>query len=304
MRWLIGSQCSCFKTRSRPGPLENVKVKRFKQAQWIVLVDEQETSRHNGPAELAFDDSLHDYIKIFVDYIRPAYAADDTIDEIFIKEDGQQFPKGTIGRRVKEFLKRAGIRINANTTKGGKVKIKNDEDVEDKDEKMEIDKDEDTEDFANDVSSEEKSVLSSVFNDSIASGRLLTISEVQTKMKSVPYLRRFVVNSTKTKKFYDFVRYKTNIQRQAAETFSNQDEFDFVTSLSSSQQKAWEVHNTESIEKVFYSFSAVPNRKEVIREFENHAVLQHIFGREGVARCYENTKSLFKKRAENKMLEK
>ena len=33
----------------------------------------------------------------------------DDVDNVFIKEDRCQFPKGTIGRRIKEFFKWAGI---------------------------------------------------------------------------------------------------------------------------------------------------------------------------------------------------
>ena len=114
-----------YENGSRPSPLENVKVNRFKQAQqakngrWVMLVDEHKTSRHYGPAELVFDDRSYGYMKIFVNYIRPAYAEYDDEDAIFIKEDGKQFPKGTIGRRVKEFFIRAGIRsdINVSATK-------------------------------------------------------------------------------------------------------------------------------------------------------------------------------------------
>ena len=66
-----------YENGSRPSPLENMTVKRFKQAQqtsngrWVVIVDEHKTSRHYGPAEVVFDDRLYNYFKIFVNYIRP-----------------------------------------------------------------------------------------------------------------------------------------------------------------------------------------------------------------------------------------
>ena len=58
-------------------------------------------------------------MQIFVNYIRPCYAVYDDEDSIFIKDDGKQFPKGTIGRRVKEFFRRAGIHsdISVSATK-------------------------------------------------------------------------------------------------------------------------------------------------------------------------------------------
>ena len=47
---------------------------------------------------------------MFVNYVRPAYAPYDEVDSVFMRDDGHQFPKGTIGRRVKDFFKRVGIR--------------------------------------------------------------------------------------------------------------------------------------------------------------------------------------------------
>ena len=111
-----------FENASRPGPLENAKVKRFYQAtrssngRWIILVDEHKTTRHYGPAELALDDRLHGHLKIYLEYIRPAYVHSSQEEAIFIKDDGKQFAKGTIGTRVTALFKRAGIRQDVRVT--------------------------------------------------------------------------------------------------------------------------------------------------------------------------------------------
>ena len=74
------SVTALYENWSHPSPLENAMVRRFKEAQqtsndrWIVLVDEHKTSHHYGPAELAFNDHLYGYLKIYVTYIRPIYA--------------------------------------------------------------------------------------------------------------------------------------------------------------------------------------------------------------------------------------
>ncbi|KAJ7381229.1 hypothetical protein OS493_001345 [Desmophyllum pertusum] len=69
-----------YENASRPGPLENAKLKRFHQAvytpekkRYTILVDEHKTTRHQGPAELTVDERLYGYLKIYVNYIRPAF---------------------------------------------------------------------------------------------------------------------------------------------------------------------------------------------------------------------------------------
>ncbi|KAJ7386028.1 hypothetical protein OS493_012361 [Desmophyllum pertusum] len=119
-----------YENASRPGPLENAKLKRFHQAvytpekkRYTILVDEHKTTRHQGPAELTVDERLYGYLKIYVDYIRPAFVASGIEEALFIKDDGQPFNKGTIGRRVSEFFKRAGVRddIRVSSTKVRKL---------------------------------------------------------------------------------------------------------------------------------------------------------------------------------------
>ena len=101
---------------SRPGPLETAKVDRFYKAvytestkKWTVLVDEHKTTRHQGPAELVMDNHLYGYVKLYAEYIRPVFAAAG-VDELSIKDDGEAFRKGTIGRRVMETFRAAGVR--------------------------------------------------------------------------------------------------------------------------------------------------------------------------------------------------
>ena len=103
---------------SRPGPLETAKVERFHRAvytestqKWALLVDEHKTTRHQGPAELVMDNHLYGYIKLYVEYIRPQFVAPG-VQELFIKDDGKPFRKGTIGRRVRETFQAAGVRLD------------------------------------------------------------------------------------------------------------------------------------------------------------------------------------------------
>ena len=54
-----------YENGSRPGPLENTKLDRFEQAEfvesktrWAIVVDEHKTTRHQGPAEIIMDQRL------------------------------------------------------------------------------------------------------------------------------------------------------------------------------------------------------------------------------------------------------
>lgn len=70
---------------------------------------EHKTTRHQGPAELVMDNHLYGYIKLYVEYIRPQSVAPG-VQELFIKDDGKAFQRGTIGRRVRETFHAAGVR--------------------------------------------------------------------------------------------------------------------------------------------------------------------------------------------------
>ena len=112
-----------FENGSRPGVLESAKLGRFEKAiytpatsRWTILVDDHKTTRHQGPAELSMDNRLYGYIKIYINYIWPAYVISALEDAIFITEEGEQFGKGRIGRRVTEIFQRANIRPDINVT--------------------------------------------------------------------------------------------------------------------------------------------------------------------------------------------
>ena len=56
---------------SKPGPIENALVSRFKQAtysassgQYTILVDKHKTTRHHGPAELTVTSRVYGYLQI------------------------------------------------------------------------------------------------------------------------------------------------------------------------------------------------------------------------------------------------
>lgn len=111
-----------FQNGLGPGPLQNVKMKHFKQAEyvestkrWMVIVDEHKTTQHQVPAELAMDKQLFQYTQLYIDHIRPCLVASRE-DHIFIKDDGHAFRKGTICRHLQEVFERAGVHLDVSLT--------------------------------------------------------------------------------------------------------------------------------------------------------------------------------------------
>ena len=332
-----------YENGSRPGPLENALVTRFKQAtyslssdHYTILVDKHKTTRHHGPAELTMTSRVYGYLQIYALHIRPKFIAAGE-DALFVKEYGTAFAPGTVGKRVTEFFKQAGIRqdvrvtatnirkiisdkafemlptkkrlihghmkhqertadqnyvIRLNADRAAKahtllqeifqettpdetaaaspvdehasekpaqpspketsadsepaktsqpketttseqhspvvaasVEEMSEDDDDDKPLKLllrkrrALDSSEESDSASaaasvTKMSHEHKSVLLTVFNDEISSGKLLTVSEVRTKMRAHMFLHKMVVRQEFVKKVSDFVRYKTNHRRQ------------------------------------------------------------------------------------------
>ena len=111
-----------YENGARPGPLENAKLSRFYKAEytestkcWTILVDEHKTTRHQGPAEIAMDDRLYGYRKLYAQHIRPCFVAVGK-EYLFITDDGEAFKKGTIGRRITEVFRQEGVRQDVRVT--------------------------------------------------------------------------------------------------------------------------------------------------------------------------------------------
>lgn len=111
-----------YENGSRPGPLENTMLSRFKQAQYsatsdkyTILVDKHKTTQHHSPAELTLTSRIFGYLQLYAIHIRPKFVADGE-DALFVKDDRHAFPPGTIGRRVTQFFQNAGIRKDVRVT--------------------------------------------------------------------------------------------------------------------------------------------------------------------------------------------
>lgn len=146
----------------------------------------------------------------------------------------------------------------------------------------------------------EKVVVSSVFGETIQTGKFITLYDVCQKMRTDLYLRKFVVDADKVKKIADFIRYRTNTVRQTVlhDLSDETDEYAIasLTNTTSGSRHVWDEQETQVIEEFFSSIPSLPRKREITQKFNEDLVLKHILRREGRDRCYEKVKNLFKKR--------
>ena len=99
-------------TGTRPGALNNVLVSdcetsRVSVGNRIILAPKHKRTKAN-PAMLGMDPEMQKEMAVFVEKIRPAFANPDE-DKLFIKDDGNGFPEGTIGKRLVAFFEKSGV---------------------------------------------------------------------------------------------------------------------------------------------------------------------------------------------------
>ena len=102
---------------TRPAALENATFQMFNKAKWrdqkrkkVMLVSSHKREE-DGPAPISMSPDTEYLMNIFVTKLRPIVTDDtDVKAKIFLKADGAPFQKGTIGRRVRAFVIKSGIR--------------------------------------------------------------------------------------------------------------------------------------------------------------------------------------------------
>lgn len=381
-----------FENTARPDPLENCLLDRFCRAmhvkdndQYIVIVDEHKTTKHQGPAELVLNAQLYHMVKVYADVIQPEFAVKSE-KHLFVKENGERFPHGTIGRRVAETFQHAGVcterRVTAtsilklfssaadklsgdakrvvashmkhktttadrnyvlslnarkatsahimksiiqgatDSPKGSPTKASTsatkavesddeDDDVPFKDLKLkkqqsavpdksgEASTSKSTSKPAS-LTAEDCLVARSVFKKEIKRGEFLSEQEVLAQMRNDNHLKSLVVQPRKVKKVYDFVQYRTKLARTLKDVVDQPDDDGVKTlpdtgSVSSKSRRQWDADAVEVLENFFHPIKTMPLRREIMHLFETDNVLKHISATEGLERCYEKIKTLYKK---------
>ena len=99
-------------TGTRPGALNNVllsdyETSRVSEGNRIMLVPKHKRTK-DGPAMLGMDAAMQADMATYVTRIRPAFA-NPGVGQLFVKDDGDAFPEGTIGKRVAAFIQKSGV---------------------------------------------------------------------------------------------------------------------------------------------------------------------------------------------------
>ena len=102
---------------TRPAPLENATIDMFKKAAYddakrkrVMLVSSHK-QEEDGPAPIPMSPYTEYLMTVFIEKLRPLVTDDNSpTSKIFLKNDGAPFHKGTIGRRVRAFVVKSGIR--------------------------------------------------------------------------------------------------------------------------------------------------------------------------------------------------
>ena len=94
-------------TGTRPGALNNVlltdyETSRVSEGNRIILVPKHKRTK-DGPAMLGMDAAMQEDMATYVTKIRPAFA-NPGVPQLFVKDEGDAFPEGTIGKRVTAFF--------------------------------------------------------------------------------------------------------------------------------------------------------------------------------------------------------
>ena len=97
---------------TRPGPLNNAKLSDYEKAESsngnrVMLISKHKRAK-DGPAILGMKPDLQNLMEIYVNKIRPHWAARDE-DHLFVTVEGKSFPEGTIGRRFQSFMEKAKL---------------------------------------------------------------------------------------------------------------------------------------------------------------------------------------------------
>ena len=102
---------------TRPGALENATLDMFRKALWDdakrkkVMVVSSHKRDEDSPAPIPMSPDIEYAMNVFIDKLRPLVTEDTSArSKIFLKNDGAPFHKGTIGRRVRAFVVKSGIR--------------------------------------------------------------------------------------------------------------------------------------------------------------------------------------------------
>lgn len=99
-------------TGTRPGPLNNATIQEYQKGKVkddckVMLVAKHKRAK-DGPAICPMLPELYKFMEIYVRRLCPYFAKKDE-NALFITNEGEKFLKGTIGRRLTQFIAKCGV---------------------------------------------------------------------------------------------------------------------------------------------------------------------------------------------------
>lgn len=94
----------------RPGPFETATLEEFQLAKKVDGKMVMNVSRHKtskaGPAPITMCDNTYSNVKAYVQYVRCHFENEEE-EALFVTREGKAFPSGSLGKRIRSWLKRA-----------------------------------------------------------------------------------------------------------------------------------------------------------------------------------------------------
>ena len=151
------------------------------------------------------------------------------------------------------------------------------------------------------LSDDIKAVVSTVFKEEMEKGEKQCLYMIRVAIRRNSFLSRMVTNKRLVKQIQDFIRYQLP---QTTEAIPEEENSlltsDYVVSLDTASslvtgitRRRWPQVDNKVVTSRFKKYRSVPSKAEIERVFRGDEVLNAIFQREGLARCYGKVRTLF-----------
>ena len=302
-------------TGTRPGPLENMTLKQYERAKTmdgnkIILVTKHKRSA-DGPAMVGLNVENDELMATFIDKIRSHFALEGE-ERVFVKQDGERFNEGTIGKRLSAFFTKSGVAMGkrvAHTSIRKFISTKTHEHAPESSEvvakvmshsrqtaKRSYVRSELTE-----VGTSAMAVIAKVTGTKRTHGVSLSELVPGTPKKG----RQSVIEITQPVPLQEVqhtpsTSYMSACSDQQSVTSKVSKWLNTTSSLDSARRRHWSEEDTNALSLPFIGTKLVPTKQEIVSICENDQELSEILEREGTSRVYEKVKSIFRSRSKKR----
>ena len=106
---------------NRAGVLAHMTMEELSKAQkrdsdYVILVKHQKTSASHGSARIVLTTSLYNWLRIFVEKVRPKICGDTEKNNVFLSWNGESLHSSQINKAIKSIWKKAGVKGSPSST--------------------------------------------------------------------------------------------------------------------------------------------------------------------------------------------